>query len=94
MRLGDQTPFGAFPEIPTFLTGMDGEPFFVTGLGGEGLGKKSMGRGEAGNPPFPWEHTVCISWLKSYAAAKEILICIASCEVNLLNIHNLDRNHN
>ena len=53
MRLGDQRPFGAFPEIPTFLTGMDGEPFFVTGLGGEGLGKKSMGRGEAGNPPFP-----------------------------------------
>ena len=35
-----------------------------------------------------------ISWLKSYAAAEEILICIALSEFNLLNIHNLDRNHN
>ena len=28
-----------------------------------------------------------------YAAAKEILICIALSEANLLNIHDLDRNH-
>ena len=40
------------------------------------------------------EHTACISWLKSYAADKEILICIALSEVNLLNIHNLDLTHN
>ena len=58
------------------------------GRGGEGVKICGVGRGRGG------EHAACISWLKSYAAAKEILICIASCEVNLLNIHNLDRNHN
>ena len=29
-----------------------------------------------------------------YAAAKEILICIALSEVNFLKIHVIDRNHN
>ena len=32
---------------------MDGEAIFFTGRGGEGQGQKSMGRGGAGNPPFP-----------------------------------------
>ena len=63
-------------------------PPHSAGQGGEGVKICGAGRGQGG------EHTACISWLKSYAAAKEILICIASCEVNLLNIHNLDRNHN
>ena len=58
------------------------------GQGGEGVKICGAGRGWDG------EHTTCISWLKSYAAEKEILICIALSEVNLLNINNLDRNHN
>ena len=33
------------------MTGMDGEAIFVTGRGGEGLGKKSMGQG--GEPLLP-----------------------------------------
>ena len=71
-------------------TGRGGEPPLPhnAGRGGEGVKICGVGRGQGG------EHAACISWLKSYAAAKEILICIASCEVNLLNIHNLDRNHN
>ena len=72
---------------------MDGEAIFFTGRGGAGRGKAKNLRGGAGRGRGG-EHTACISWLKSYATAKEILICIASCEVNLLNIHNLDRNHN
>ena len=93
-----------------YIAGMDGEAFFSQGLagrrgarpeiygagnppfptmrGGEGVKICGARRGQGG------EHTACISWLKSYAAAKEILICIALSKVNLLNIHNLDRNHN
>ena len=80
--------------------------FHEPGRGGEGPGQKSMGQGGAGRGTTPspqcgrgqnprsGEHTACISWLKSYAAEKEILICIALSEVNLLNINSLDRNHN
>ena len=51
-------------------------------------------RGGGDSPPGNIQRTslfgkgsksACISWLKSYAAAKEILICIALSEVNLLN---------
>ena len=59
--------------------------FHGAGRGGEGVKICGMGRGRGG------EHAACISWLKSYAAAKEILVCIA---LHLLNIRNLDRNHN
>ena len=36
-----------------YLTGMGGEAIFFTARGGERQGKKSTGRGGAGNPPFP-----------------------------------------
>ena len=70
--------------------GRGGEPPppHSVGRGREGVKICGAGRGRGG------EHNVSISWLKSYAAAKEILICIALSKVNLLNIHNLDRNHN
>ena len=46
----------------------------------------------------PGQGTYCVYQLIEImctcAAAKEILTCIALSEVNLLNIHNLDRNHN
>ena len=58
------------------------------GRGGEGVKICGARRGRGGEP------TTCISWLKSYAATKEILIYIAFSEFNLLNIHNLDRDHN
>ena len=84
------------------IAGMDGEAIFVygTGRGGEPPLPHSAGRGGEGvkicgaGRGWGGEHTACISWLKSYAAEKEILICIALSEVNLLNINNLDRNHN
>ena len=69
-------------------TGRAPPPPHSSGRGREGVKICGVGRGRGG------EHTACISWLKSYAAAKEILICIALSKVNLLNIHNLDRNHN
>ena len=65
---------------------MDGEAIFFTGRGRVGRGKAKNLRGG--------EHTACVSWLKFYAGAKEILICIALSEDNLLNINNLDRNQN
>ena len=77
---------------------MDGEAIFFMGRGGAGRARpKIQGAGWGGEGV-----KICgagrgrgsVYWLKSYAAAKEILIWIASCEVNLLNIHNLDRNHN
>ena len=43
----------------------------------------------------PGRGTYCMYQLiEIIIAAKEILICIALSEVNLLNIHNIDRNHN
>ena len=85
---------------------MEGKAIFFHRAVQGGEGQKSMGQGAA--PPLPplptvrggagrgrgGEHTVGISWLQSYSAAKDMLICIASIEFDLLNIHNLDRNHN
>ena len=86
--------------------------FHGAGRGGEGLGKKCMGRGGAGNPPFPTvrggagkgsksagrggagEGNILRVLIEIICCSKEISICIALSEVNLLNIHNLDRNHN
>ena len=87
--------------------GWTGKLFFSRG--GDGQGQKSMGRGTPPSPECgagrgrghnlrgwegPGRGTYCVYWLKSYAAAKVISICIALSEVDLLNIHNLDRNHN
>ena len=78
-----------------FRDGRESYFFHEAGRGGEPPPFPQCGAGRGrGQNLRGGEHTACISWLKSYAAAKEILICIASCEVNLLNIHNLDRNHN
>ena len=66
-----------------------GNPPFPTVRGGAGKGSKSTGHGGAGAAPVGRG----TYWLKSYAAEKEILICIALGEFNLLNIHNIDRNH-
>ena len=63
-------------------------PPHSAGRGREGVKIWGAGKGRGG------EHTVGISWLQSYSAAKEMLICIALIEFNLLNIHNLYRNHN
>ena len=90
--------------------GWTGKLFFSRG--GEGQGQKSMGRGGAGNPPFPTVqggarkgsksaglagagagNILCVL-IEIICCSKEISICIALSEVNLLNIHNLDRNHN
>ena len=78
---------------------MDWEAIFFTG--GAGQGQKSMGQGGEAPPPHSVGQgregvKICGAgyWLKSYAAAKEISICIALSEVNLLNTHDLDRNHN
>ena len=79
---------GARPKIYGAGRGGEPPPPHSAGRGGEGVKICGAGRGRGG------EHTACISWLKSYAAEKEILICIALSEVNLLNINNLDRNHN
>ena len=74
---------------------MDGEAIFFMGRGGAGRARpKIHGAGWGGEGV-----KICgagrgrgsVYWLKSYAAAKEILICIA---LHLLNIRNLDRNHN
>ena len=56
--------------------------------GGAEKGSKSAGRvgAGAGNILRVLIEIICCS--------KEISICIALSEVNLLNIHNLDRNHN
>ena len=56
--------------------------------------RTGRGRGQICRAGWGWggEHTECISWLKSYAAEKEILICIALSEVNFLKIHGIDRN--
>ena len=63
-------------------------PPLPTVRGGAGKGSKSAGRGGtgAGNILRVLIEIICCS--------KEISICIALSEVNLLNIHNLDRNHN
>ena len=72
------------------LWGMAGPPPLPTVRGGAGKGSKSARLGGAG----AGRGIYCVYWLKSYAAAKEISICIALSEVNLLNNHNFDRNHN
>ena len=59
---------------------MDGEAIFFTGRGGERQGQKSTGRGGAGKGAK--------SAGRGGARAGNILC------VNLLNIQNLDRNHN
>ena len=54
--------------------------------GGEGVKICGAGRGRGGKILRVLIEIICCS--------KEISICIALSEVNLLNIHNLDRNHN
>ena len=74
---------------------MDGEAIFVTGRGGEGLGKKSMGRGGAGNPPFPTVRGGAGKGSKSAgrggAGAGNILIEIICCSKGNLNLHCIKR---
>ena len=70
------------------LRGGAENPPLPTVRGRPGDGSKSAGRGGtgAGNILRVLIEIICCS--------KEISICIALSEVNLLNIHNLDRNHN
>ena len=84
---------------------MDGEAIFFTGRGGAGRGKAKILRGR--EPPLPHSAgqggegvKICGAGnimrvlIEILCCSKEISICIALSEVNLLNIHNLDRNHN
>ena len=75
---------------------MDWEAFFSQG--GEGQGKKSMGRaGKVSNSAGlggAGAGNILRVLIEIICCSKEISICIALSEVNLLNIHNLDRNHN
>ena len=75
-------------------SGMDGEAIFFTGRGGEGQGQKSMGRGEAGNPPLPTVRGGAGKGSKSaglgVAVAGNILcvlIEIICCSKGNLNLH-------
>ena len=73
---------------------MDGEAFFSRG-GRGGARPKIYWAGRGGEPPPPHSSgrggegpgrgTYCVYWLKSYAAAKEISICIALSEFNSLS---------
>ena len=65
-----------------------GNPPLPTVRGGAGKGSKSAGRGGAG------AGNILRVLIEIICCSKEISICIALSEVNLLNIHNLDRNHN
>ena len=65
-----------------------GTPPLPTDRGGAGKGSKSAGRGGAG------AGNILRVLIEIICCSKEISICIALSEVNLLNIHNLDRNHN
>ena len=75
------------PPLPT-VRGGAGNPPFPTVRGGAGKGSKSAGRGGAG------AGNILRVLIEIICCSKEISICIALSEVNLLNIHNLDRNHN
>ena len=83
--------------------GWTGKLFFSRGGAGSGKAKNLRG----GEPPPPHSSGRGGEGVKIYGAgnilrvlieiiccSKEISICIALSEVNLLNIHNLDRNHN
>ena len=63
-------------------------PSFPTVRGRAGKGSKSAGRGGAG------AGNILHVLIEIICCSKEISICIALSEVDLLNIHNLDRNHN
>ena len=76
----------ARPKI--YGAGRGGEPPLPTDRGGAGKGAKSAGRGGAG------AGNILRVLIEIICCSKEISICIALSEVNLLNIHNLDRNHN
>ena len=65
-----------------------GNPPFPAVRGGAGKGSKSAGLGGAG------AGNILRVLIEIICCSKEISICIALSEVNLLNIHNLDRNHN
>ena len=95
------------PQCRVLSSGMEGKAIFFTGRCGEGKAKNLWGgAGREAPPPSPQcgagqgrgqnlrggEHTACISWLKSCCSKVNLILhCI---EVNLLNIHNLDRNQN
>ena len=65
-----------------------GTPPLPTVQGGAGKGSKSGGLGGAG------AGNILRVLIEIICCSKEISICIALSEVNLLNIYNLDRNHN
>ena len=65
-----------------------GNPPFPTMRGGAGKGSKSAGLGGAR------ARNILRVLIEIICCSKEISICIALSEVDLLNIHNLDRNHN
>ena len=65
-----------------------GSPPLPTVRGGAAKGSKSAGPGGAG------AGNILRVLIEIICCSKEISICIALSEVNLLNIHNLDRNHN
>ena len=87
------------------ISGMDGEAIFSRGGAGRGgAWPKIYG---VGNPPLPQSAgrggeggKICGAGnilrvlIEIICCNEEISICIALSEVNLLNIHNLDRNHN
>ena len=78
----------ARPKIYGAGRGGAGNPPLPTVRGGAGKGSKSAGRGGAG------AGNILRVLIEIICCSKEISICIALSEVNLLNIHNLDRNHN
>ena len=77
---------GARPKI--YGEGQGREPHLPTVHGGAGKGSKSAGLGGAG------AGNLLRVLIEIICCSKEISICIALSEVNLLNIHNLDSNHN
>ena len=72
--------------VEAYIPGMDEEAFLFTGRGREGQGPKSKGVGKGSKSAgqggtrqgtyYVYQADI-ISWLKSYAKAKEILIRIA-----------------
>ena len=80
---------GARPKIYGAEQGGElGNPLLPAVQGSAGKGSKSAGLGGAG------AGNILRVLIEIICCSKEISICIALSEVNLLNIHNLDRNHN